>query len=39
MADYPTLKELQESIAWAIQQGGDDNYILNDNSYPYNWGY
>jgi hypothetical protein len=39
MTDYPTLEELQKSIAWSIEQGGNDNYILNDNSYPYTWGY
>ncbi len=39
MTDYPTIEELRKSIAWSIKQGGNDNYILNDNSYPYNWGY
>jgi len=39
MTDYPTVEELQKSIAWSIEQGGNDNYILNDNSYPYVWGY
>jgi len=39
MTEYPTLEELRKSIAWAIEQGGNDNYILNDNCYPYNWGY
>jgi len=39
MTDYPTIEELQKSIAWSIKQGGNDNYILNDRSYPYNWGY
>jgi len=39
MADYPTVEELQKSITWAIEQGGNDNYILADNSYPYVWGY
>ena len=39
MADYPTVEELQKAIAWSIKQGGNDNYILNDNSYPLNWGY
>jgi len=39
MTDYPTTEELQKSIAWAIEQGGNDNYILNDRSYPYIWGY
>lgn len=33
------MKELKESIEWAIQQGGDDNYLLNDYGYPYIWGY
>jgi len=39
MTDYPTIEDLKTSIAWSIEQGGNDNYILNDNSYPYNWGY
>jgi len=39
MTDYPTVEELQKSIGWAIEQGGNDNYILNDNSFPYVWGY
>ena len=39
MTDYPTIEELQKSIAWSIEQGGNDNYILNDNNYPYIWGY
>jgi len=39
MTDYPTVEELQKSIAWSLEQGGNDNYILNDNSYPYIWGY
>jgi len=39
MADYPTIEELKKSIEWAIKQGGNDNYILNDYFYPYTWGY
>ncbi|GAH79398.1 unnamed protein product, partial [marine sediment metagenome] len=34
MADYPTTEELQKSIEWAIKQGGNDNYLLNDYFYP-----
>lgn len=37
--DYPTLEDLRKSIEWAIEQGGNDNYILNDYYYPYIWGY
>lgn len=37
--DYPTIEDLQESIEWAIKQGGNDNYLLNDYGYPYIWGY
>jgi len=37
--DYPSLEDLQNAIKWSIEQGGNDNYILNDNGYPFVWGY
>ncbi len=37
--EYPTLEDLQKSIEWAIEQGGNDNYLLNDHGWPYIWGY
>jgi hypothetical protein len=37
--EYPTLKDLQDSIEYAIEQGGNDNYLLNDHGYPWLWGY
>ena len=39
MTDYPTIEELKSSLEWAIKQGGNDNYLLNDYFYPYTWGY
>lgn len=39
MSDWPTAEDLQNAIKWSIEQGGNDNYILNDNGYPFVWGY
>ena len=39
MSDWPTIEELKKAIAWSIEQGGNDNYLLNDNGLPYIWGY